>query len=131
MRATLRRLVPALLLILAACSSGREGPEVGAMRPRRDANLLTKQELSDTHVSDSYEAIRLLRPAWLQKRGVLSATQPTEIKVYLDNVQVGGLQALRSIPVNSVVRMQFLDAATATQRWGTGNVHGAILVLTM
>lgn len=131
MRPFLRRILPALLLLLAACSSGRATPEVGEMRARRDANLLTRQELAETHVSDSYEAVRMLRPAWLQKRGSLSATQPTDIKVYLDNVQLGGPQSLRSIPVNSVQKMQFLDAATATQRWGTGNVHGAILVSTM
>lgn len=128
---SLRRILPLLLLLVSACSSASKSPEVGEMRPRRDANVLTRQELADIHVSDIFEAIRMLRPAWLQKRGVLSATQQADIQVYLDNVQLGGLQSLRSIPVNSVIRLQYLDAATATQRWGTGNIHGAILVLTM
>ena len=131
MRPSLKRLVPLLLLALVACTSGQRGPETGEPRARRDANRLSRQELAESHVTDSYEAIRLLRPNWLQKRGTLSATQPSDIKVYLDNVELGGVQSLRSIPLNSVMRMEFLDASSATQRWGTGNVHGAILVITM
>lgn len=118
------------VLPLAACSS-RSGPETGRMRQSHDANRLTHEQVVGTHTSDAYEAIRILRPNWLRKRGSMSVTQQSDIQVYLDNVQIGGPEVLRSIPANTVGGLQFLDASSATQRWGTGHVHGAILVTTL
>ncbi len=127
-----RRLFLLLLLLAAvpACASSG-GPETGTMRRGGDANRLTRDDVMATHTSDAFEAIRILRPNWLRKRGAMSVMQETDIQVYLDNVQIGGVDALRSIPANSVGSLQFLDASSATQRWGTGHVHGAILVTTM
>lgn len=122
-----------LLLLVAigsACATAR-GPETGPMKRARDANRLTREEVVATNTSNTFDAIRMLRPNWLRKRGAMSVTQTSDIVVYVDNVQIGGLQALHSIPVTSITSVQFLDAATATQRWGTGHVHGAILVHTM
>lgn len=119
-----------LSLVLAACSAAA-GPQTGEMRTRRDTNVITREEIGATSASDAYEIVRLLRPRWLIKRGALSATQQSDIVVYVDNVHIGGPGALRSIPTLSVMRMEFLNASSATQRWGTNHVHGAILVSSM
>lgn len=120
-----------LLLALAAACGSSPRLETGDMPRRSDSSRLTREEVVASNTSTAFDAIRMLRPNWLRKRGAMSVTQPTEIKVYLDNVQIGGPGTLQNIPVSSVVSLQFLDAATATQRWGTGHPHGAILVSTM
>jgi hypothetical protein len=120
-----------LLLLLAAACGSAPRLETGPMPRGRDSNRLSRDEVVATNTSTALDAIRMLRPSWLRKRGAMSVTQHADIMIYLDNVQVGGLGMLQSIPVNSITSLRFLDAATATQRWGTGHPHGAILVSTM
>lgn len=131
MPALTRRTLSLLLLALiaSACVSS-SGPQTGEMRRRSDANRLTREEVLDTNTSNVFEAIRQLRPNWLRKRGATSMHQQGDIVVYLDNQPLGGPQMLQALPLTSVASLQFLDAASATQRWGTGHVHGAILVST-
>ena len=52
------------------------------------------------------------------------------IQVYVDGVRMGSIGALSSISVQTIRDMYFFDAAAATIRWGEGNPHGAILVIT-
>lgn len=133
MTPTLRKrlLLPLLFLLAGACTTVPNSPQVGDMPTRRDPHVLTGQEIRESSANDTYEAVRMLRPVWLRKRGAMSVNNPSDVVVYVDNVNLGGPGALRSIPVSSVVRLQFLDASSATQRWGTNHVHGAILVSTM
>jgi hypothetical protein len=131
MRIQPRRLLALLLLLLTACATPPSTPQTGAMPPRRNADSLEPAELSQSRLNDAYEAVRTLRPNWLRKRGAMSIMAQSDIVVYLDNVQLGGPESLRTIPLTSVLGMRFLDAADATQRWGTNHVHGAILVQTM
>ena len=120
-----------VLLLLSACSSPQRDPATGELQPRRDSSRLTPAELQETRANDAYEAIRVLRPAWLRQRGQASITQQSTVVVYMDDFQLGGPESLRSIPITSITGIQFLDASTATQRWGTNHVHGAILISTM
>ena len=132
MMRTLRR-IPLLagLLILVACGSGTGRPEVGDPRPRRDPSRITRVELMDTHAVDAYEAIRILRPSWLRPRGQTSVLARSTVMVYIDNVQVGGPDVLRGVPLTTVTTMEYVDPSSATQRWGTNHVHGAIVVTTV
>jgi hypothetical protein len=133
MTARIPRLAVLLLLLVATgcISSPRTTPETGEFRHRRTSTEIQRWELVESHATDAYDAIQRLRPAWLRKRGQMSVTLASDIMVYMDNVQIGGTGALRSIPVTAVISMQFLDATSATQRWGTNHVHGAILIRTM
>lgn len=131
MAALTRSVSLVLLLLLAAACGSPPNLETGPMPRRSDSNRLSRDEVVATNTSTAFDAIRMLRPNWLRKRGAMSVTQSSDIMVYLDNVQIGGLGTLQSIPVNSITSLQFLDAPTATQRWGTGHPHGAILVSTM
>jgi hypothetical protein len=112
-------------------------------------------ELRKRRSGTAYDAVSALRPEWLQIRGsrsltpgldpvvvdgtggvaVVSGTTPLTdesdaIQIYVDYVRVGGLEQLRNVDVANVQDIYFFDAAQATQRFGGGNPHGAILVLT-
>ena len=50
--------------------------------------------------------------------------------VYLDGIRVRGVDVLRHISVSDVQSISYLDALTATIRYGTNHTGGAILVVT-
>jgi hypothetical protein len=108
---------------LAACTSMRGGTVAGGQQ-----RVLTLDQIERYGASNAYEAVRTLRPMWLQKRGMQSINFEGEIVVYYDNVRLGGVESLRSISTSVIRRMEFMSASTATQRWGAGHTHGAILV---
>jgi len=50
--------------------------------------------------------------------------------VYVDNVRMGELSALGTIPVEIVQEIRFITGTEATTRWGTGVAGGVIHVIT-
>lgn len=93
--------------------------------------MLTREEIQAANYRDTFEMLQALRPQWLRKRGTQSIMneQGNEIKVYVNNMQLGGLDELRNVAPSDIERAEFLSAA-ATQRWGTGHTSGAILLVT-
>ena len=99
--------------------------------PRRDTNVITVDELTSAPETDLYAAIQRLRPAFFQTRGMTSpgiGTAPEMIQVYVDGSRAGGVDALRSLRTLDVKEVRRLSASEATQRYGTGNTMGAIVV---
>jgi hypothetical protein len=112
--------VVGLALLAAACASGGGSGDSG---PRRDRNLITGEELTQTgELTTLFDAIRRLRPTWLRGRGNLSA------KVFIDGVELGGTGVLRDYRVDEVRECRFVPAADATMRFGTGYGGGVIQV---
>jgi hypothetical protein len=50
------------------------------------------------------------------------------LKAYLNSSPLGDVNTLRSVQAASVKEVQFLNAADATTRFGTGHDSGVILV---
>jgi hypothetical protein len=95
----------------------------------RSPNVISQVELDGTGVSNALQAVQRLRPNFLVVRGNISKRgNDVGVVVYSNNSRVGGTSALGDIPLSEVRRIEFLDASEATQRFGTGNTHGAILV---
>ncbi len=132
-----------LLLVLALTCVHSVAEAQTASKPRRDRDVLTAEEISGASVSTVYELVRSKRPRWLTVRG--SSTLRTsagtdnmgkpmiypaeaEIAVYVDDVKHGSQESLRSMSTNTVETIQYLDAASATQRFGTNHEYGAILI---
>lgn len=113
----------AVVILGSACASSGQP---GQSRPRRSSNLITAEELSELPVSSAYEAVRRLRPAWLQARG----RSPLPV-VYRNNARWGDdPSSLESIQIDIITEMRFLSASDATTRYGTGFTGGVILVVT-
>ncbi len=113
----------AVVVLGSACASSGQPDQ---SRPRRSRNLITADELSGLSVSSAYDAVRRLRPAWLQTRG--RAPLPV---VYRNNTRWGGdPSSLESIQIGTISEMRFLSASDATTRYGTGFTGGVILVIT-
>jgi hypothetical protein len=90
---------------------------------------ITEAELEPIAQMSAFEAIQRLRPRWLQSRNQSrTGFFPT---VHVDGAVRGqGEEVLASILSSDVEEMQFLSAADATTRFGTGYFSGAILIKT-
>ena len=117
-----------LMLTLAACAS-MQGQAEGTSR-----DTITRTDITayvGTY-SNAFQLVERLQPQWLRKRGRASVSTVAEgdIVVYLDDVRVGGPEALREISLEGLVEIRYLNAAKAA-RYGTGHQHGAILLRTL
>ena len=127
------RLIPralaaaALLTIAAGCAPKPAGV---SSAPRNDRNLLTPETLRGQTYTNAYEAIEALRLNWLKPRGSDSFNTPSVVMVYLDNVKLGGVEALRGLQLANVQLIRHYDANQANARWGVGHSQGAIQVIT-
>lgn len=135
----------ALFRPTATCSAAATTPAVEGVRLSRMA--ITTDEIQRSGLNGNvYDLIYSLRRNWLNLRGVDALTEGYEtlriegqdvtlagkprLAVYLDNAHLDSVDELRTLPIAGVTGIRFYDAAEATLRWGTGNTHGAIQVLT-
>ena len=99
---------------------------------RRDRNLITAEELMAVPYSSVFEAVRALRPRWMQARAGLSITNPEQqtAKVYIDGQLRGELDEMRAMQPHEVEEIRFMSASDATTRFGTNHLAGAIVITT-
>jgi hypothetical protein len=117
------------VLSLSACASSPAYAPVDA-RPTRD--VLLAAEIVSARVVDAYQAVSQLRPEFLKHRGpgASQAFARGALRVYLDNFDLGGIETLRTVPIENVTLIRYLSAADATFRWGINHTGGVILVST-
>lgn len=112
-------------------------------RTRPDRSRLSSEEIRARPVSSVNDLIKSLRPGWLSARGsatlrtgtakddfgnaAVVGVQPV-IVIYVDNMRHGAHDVLRSMSTEDVDSIERLDAMSATQRFGTGHEHGAIVI---
>lgn len=122
-------LLPLLVLSLASCAP-RGARSTGLANP----DIITREEIDESVGSrNAYELVQTLRPQWLITRGITNLRQAAgaeDIVVYMDNARLGYREELRRVTLGAVRYLEFFDAQRATQRWGGGHLHGAILVST-
>ncbi len=126
MRFTFSKLAGALssLPILLACVSG--------VATAQDANVITAPELAGSRAENTYQAIRHIRPELFRSRdnGSLMLFNAQRPAVAVDNTLVGGIEVLRTIPVDQVVHVEYISAQKAANRYRTTFQDGLLLVQT-
>ena len=116
--------VLALMALASACASSGGGGDDG---PRRNANVISAEELDEVRQLSIYDAVQRLRPQWYRVR---SATTGGEIKVFVNNVEMGSLDFMRGMQAAEVTRIIFRNGRDATTRYGTGYGAGTIEIST-
>lgn len=125
------RFAVALVVISTACGTAQVSPTSAGTRNR---STLSFEEIqaSRSHGWSAYDLLANLRPEFLRSRGAVSlrdATQATAA-VYLDGLRYGELQILKTIGVDQIFSIGYINAADATTRFGTDHFGGAILIRT-
>ena len=121
----------AIIVILTACaSSGAAGGD------RHSADQVTYAEIAGSSATNAYALIERLRPNWLRAPAVASiggGARTQIVVVYLDGHRLGDLESLRTLSVNGIHSMQWLDAAraaTVLNEIGSDPIAGAIVIKT-
>ncbi len=115
-----------LLLAIACAGRGTSGENAGPGRARAD--LLTQEQIRS--FTDAYQAVEALRSRWLSARGPDSFSAPSRVLVYRDDMQLGGVGALRTISTSDVAYIRYYDGIAASARWGLGHGAGVIYIST-
>jgi len=120
--------LPALYMAGSSCASA------GAPASRHgDPAVITREEIEESTAATAYDLVLNLRPQWLRTRGISTLAQAAgeeDIVIYMDNARLGSRDAMRQVPLGAVQYLRFFTAREATQRWGAGHLHGAILIST-
>ena len=127
----MRPLLGTLVVLLTLCATcAPAGGSSSSSGPRPDRNLLTREQLRASGYTTVYAAVEALRSNWLRAKGPDSFTNPTQVQVYIDDNQLGGVETLRAIQINSISWVRYYDGMTASARWGLGHGQGVIFVST-
>ncbi len=102
---------------LAACATSGSG----SSGPRRSTNRITADELAEVSTLSVFDAIRRLRPQWLQGNRARAV-------IVHDGTRVGDQSYLSTIAASTVESMRFMSASDATMQYGTGFPNGAIVL---
>jgi hypothetical protein len=118
----------------AAASACGPGPAPAGGLGFRDRTILTAEEIEGSRSAGwtAWDLIAKLRPEYLRSRGPssLRSLAPVTAVVYVDEMRFGELDALRTMSVDQIARIQYLNASDATTRFGTDHFGGAILITT-
>lgn len=116
-----------LLLALAACG----GPPHGGTAPTLSPDVIGLDEIDASSAANAYDLISQVRPNWLRGRGTPSIrnSQVQLPVVYLEDRRQGGLEVLRGLHTAGVAELRYINATTATTRFGNGHAGGVIQVV--
>ena len=102
---------------------------------RRD--ILTAEEIAKVSGkgASAFEAVRTLRPRWLKARDVFLEGTPDDLlrsrgaRVYLNDVDQGDVEYLKTIPSEQVAELRWLSTNEAGSRFGP--TRGPAIVVTL
>ena len=112
------------LLLAGACAAGQN-----ATGQRVDRSVITREQIQQNGYRTAYDAVEALHAPWLVTRADGLRTQ-REVLAYLDNTRLGGVETLRQVYAAQILRITWIDAPTAINRWGVDHSQGVIMVIT-
>ena len=115
----------ATVSLAAACASAGSPHESGS----NDATI-TLEDIESSHQPTLFDVVRALRPTWLRTApSAIRSDADAGITVYLDSQRAGTLDVLRQMPSSSASALHFYSASEAQSRFGLGNLHGVIQIV--
>ena len=128
----MRKLILASLVYfsIAACSASTTG-----MRSTASGHdFITSEEIQSVMVPgwSTWDLISRLRPHFLTSRSAQSLREPDPVfaVVYLDEIYHGELESLKTLKIQKIMSIQYLNPYDATTRFGTNMAGGAIMIRT-
>lgn len=117
----------------AAVAAPETRPANAAERPRprrRNRNVITREEIAATHLSDAHSVVQRLRPDWFRLRGNGGSTVTAPaVLVYVDSSLEGDVATLRGMAAESIMEIRYYDSKAAAMQFGQGNGSTVIVVV--
>ena len=137
--------IAAVLLTLAASTlpgqqADTSAPPPPPRPPKSSSTLITEEDLDRVgpSVYNAFEAVSMLRPRWLramrepvQLPGTGSSMRMPMLQVYVDGhpTEMGGIDFLRSIPIEQVYTLRYLSSTEVGARYGPSSGPGIVVTL--
>ncbi|MGH2667930.1 MAG: hypothetical protein ACREMM_11310 [Gemmatimonadales bacterium] len=107
------------------------------LQAQRRSNVITAEEIerAQPHVGTAYDAVQRLRPRWLKSRELVLSGRPddplqaAQVHVYLNDVDAGDVDYLKTIPAERVFELRWLSGNQAASRYGP--TDGPAIVVTL
>lgn len=135
MKTALRSFALLMLTMVLACS----GANPSTSNPQQ-RNLLSREEITGSGLTNLHEAIQRLRPQFLRGRGSSGISsnfdaecrcyRPDVPEVYMDRARLGTLDVLKSINVEQVRQVQFITGPDTNFQFGLNHPGGVIHIIT-
>jgi outer membrane cobalamin receptor len=118
-------LVATMLAFAVACASMKH-------KNSSDANVITAAEIEAANANTAYDVIVKLHANYLHSRGPNSILlkESKEPTVYVDQVEFGPINSLRSIPASNIAEIRFVSGWDAMTKYGSDHVAGVIQIYT-
>jgi len=122
----------ALLFATSAIGVRDAAAQTPARKPRRDANVITAEELAGKSAQTLYDAVRALRPAWMMRSRPTALMPQNEggLIVYVDGTRFGNFESLRQLVPGVALSVRYYSPSDAEAHFGPGHLNGAIEVIT-
>ncbi|MBD0321102.1 MAG: hypothetical protein ICV87_12255 [Gemmatimonadetes bacterium] len=118
------------LLACSACASAPAGEGAaspsGARTSARATRPRTRAEIAATSYRDAYALIEAARPRWLQTRGV-----GQQVVLEIGNVEVGGVEMLRQVALDTVESIEFKDSFDVTRSGASSSQYAGTIRVTL
>jgi hypothetical protein len=124
----LRPLAAGLLVLAAACGSN---PPPGSVN--YDRNRISASEVQDAlsrNITNAWDLIQSARPMWLRQASTGLGGSAQQIVVFENTTRLGGITALRNMPLSNVSAIRWLSPSEAGGEFGTDVNYGAIQIIT-
>jgi hypothetical protein len=123
----IRRVIFFPVILALSCA-----PAKNAIPGDYNGSIISEYELRQSATINAYDAIRRLRPQWLNYQAPTSVSNPTPgvPVVYVDESFAGDLSALNQMLVTQIESMSFYKPPQAMLKYGTNRTGGVIAVTT-
>lgn len=128
-RHSIRALALLMLVVGCASSPGTAAPSAGV--PHANSDVITRQELADPALAGNtvVEAVRRLRPRFLNERGGALKGAPERVQVSVNGADPVPLGELSRLELVDIEEIRYLSVADASLRFGLrGNMVPVMLV---
>lgn len=114
--------------VVVACA-----PPVAPGTPRPDSQVITADEIRSSELPTAFDVVQKLRPQFLNDRGrnTVANSSSAYPRVYLNGILYGEIGSLREILASQVTEIRYYNAGQAQGKFGSGNLSGALAVVTM
>jgi hypothetical protein len=107
------------------------------LQSQRRSDVITAVEIARAagKGGTAYDAVQTLRPRWLKNREVLMTGDSNDMvraegpHVYLNDVDAGDAEYLKTIPAELVAELRWLSANQAASRFGPTSNPGIVVTL--
>jgi hypothetical protein len=99
----------------------------GSTSSQGSQSVISAAELKDAPYSNLLDLIQALRPRWLQGSFLSGGGRATP-EVFMDNQELGGLDALRDVPLTAAAEVRYYEPSEAAATFGPEHANGVIRV---